>query len=157
VIEDLDGATAEPTRRLHVLILSAAVASIAIALLLGIAGVGLERRDPVAVPATTPAPKPLGPDMWAPSAVLFAPNPATQLRVDLSRTTTCADGTKLAPPYYLVVDAGTQRIFVGPTVTSTESERRAIPASFRLDASTGWMTVTCATDDLAELREAIAR
>jgi hypothetical protein len=140
VIEDIEGATPEPTRRRHVVVLSGAVAIASLVLLLTLV-----------VPApvdTAPHAVSLTPSASTGPVMNFAPNPLSQLRVDLSRTTVCSDGTRLSPPYFLMVDGSSRLISVAQFDARTgEQTRSPVPVTFRFDASSGWMTITCATDD----------
>jgi hypothetical protein len=151
VIEDVEGATLEPTRRGHVVVLSGAVAIASLVLLLAL----VVPAPVVPTPqAASPAPSPS-----AGTVMMFAPNPISRMRVDLSRTTVCSDGTRLQPPYFLSIDGSSPgRVFVTSFDERTgEQIRTAIPVAFRFDARTGWMTITCATDDLAVPWESDAR
>jgi hypothetical protein len=147
VIEDIEGATSEPTRRGHVVVLSGAVAIASLALLLTLVAPAPHAPAPVdtARYAASPAPSPGGA-----AVMMLAPNPVSRMRVDLSRTTTCSDGTPIGPPYVLSIDgASPGRVFIVFFDEGTGAQTRSpIPAAFRFDARTGWMTVTCATDDL---------
>ena len=85
--------------------------------------------------------------------MMFAPNPISRVRVDLSRRTVCSDGTRLQPPYLLIASS-TGPVFVGQFDERTGEQTRApVQAAFRFDARTDWMTITCATDDLTVPRE----
>jgi hypothetical protein len=140
VIEDIEGATSEPTRRLHVVVLSGAVAIASLVLLLA-----LVVPAPVSTLPLAAAPAPTA---SAGTVVNFAPNPISQMRVDLSRTTVCSDGTRLSPPYFLMMEGTTRVISVAQFDARTgEQTRSPVPVAFRFDASSGWMTITCATDD----------
>ena len=84
------------------------------------------------------------------SVMNFATNPISRMRVDLSRTTSCSDGTRIGPPYSISIEGSSPgRVFIVYFDDRTgEQTRSPVPAAFRFDARTGWMTVTCATDDL---------
>jgi hypothetical protein len=147
VIEDIEGAAPEPTRRGHVVALSAAVATASLVLLLTLVvpAPRLPARADVSQYATSPAPS----ASTAPVA-MFAPNTISRMRVDLSRTTLCSDGARIGPPYSISLDgASPGRVFIVYFDDRTGEQTRApVPAAFRFDARTGWMTVTCATDEL---------
>ncbi len=142
MIEDIEGATSEPTRRRHVVVLSGAVAVVSLVLLLI-----LVAPAPVVTAPQADSPTP---SESAGSVMNFATNPISRMRVDLSRTTMCSDGTRIGPPYFLSIEASSPgRVFVISFDERTgEQTRSPIPVAFRFDARTGWMTVTCATDDL---------
>ena len=146
MIEEIEGATSEPTRRRHVIVLSGSVAIASLVLLLTL----------VPAPAV-PARVDTAPDTASPvssasagEVMMFVPNPISRMRVDLSRTTTCSDGVRIGPPYALSIDgASPGRVFIVFFDDRAGAQTRSpVPAAFRLDARTGWMTVTCVTDDL---------
>ena len=70
-------------------------------------------------------------------------NPLRNLPLDLTRSSVCPDGNRLTPPYFLIVEAGTGRILAG----AFDGGRR-VPhlVTLNLDAGTGKLTVTCATN-----------
>jgi hypothetical protein len=134
MIEDIEGATSEPTRRGHVVVLSAAVAAAALVLLVALV---VPSRD--APPqATSPSPS-AGPSLLV---ISVASNPLSRLPVDLSRTTVCRDGTWLTPPYFLAFDGRSGQLFAAPF---DNGPRRPVPVTFDLNAATGKVTVRCAT------------
>ena len=145
MIEDIEGATSEPARRRHVIVLSGAVAIASLVLLLTLvvpAPLAPARVDTVPY-AASPAPS-------AAAVMMPAPNLVSRMRVDLSRTTTCSDGMPIGPPYILSIDgASPGRVLIVFFDDGTGAPTRSpVPAAFRFDVRTGWMTVTCATDDL---------
>jgi hypothetical protein len=151
VIEDLDGATPEPTRRWHVVALSAVTAALSLVLLMTLfMPARLESPPRAASPEASASP---GPRM-----IISSRAPITHARVDLSRATVCADGTRLNPPYFLSVDEGTGRVSLGHHHDgSGEFIGLPVPVIFRFDARTGYMIVTCATDDTPGRWESDAR
>jgi len=157
VIEDIEGAAPEPTRRRHVAALSAAIATVSLVLLVALV-VPTSRvatPPPAASPAagvsagptvrTTIVSNPItgmrfdaGPEV----RMTIVSNAISGMRVDLTHTSVCADGTRLIPPYDLAFEGVTGRVFaVGPNLS------HSLPVAFRFDARTGWMTVSCATPD----------
>ena len=145
MIEDIEGATSEPTRRRHVVVLSGAVATAALVLLLSLvvpAPVVPARVDTgkyEALPGPSPS---LGPFMTSVSI------PLSQLHVDLTRTSACTDGTILVPPYHLAVDATTRRIVAVVSDPRTDrSVGRWVPVALAFDGRAGYLTVSCATND----------
>jgi hypothetical protein len=132
VIEDLDGATVEPTRRGHMLVLSAATAAISLILLVAI----------VAPPATvsvvpqraslsaSPGPGPAMPIVWG--------NPP--LGVNVKVVSECADGRPIDRPYYLVFE-GNGQVMAVPLDTRTTQVVPFTP----LDRGASRLTASCAT------------
>ncbi len=142
VIQDLDGATAEPTRRRHVVALSIATAVASLALLVALY-LPPPRFDAPPV-ATSPDASPTS----GPRMIISRWAPISHMRIDLSRPTVCSDGTRLDPPYLISRDADTGRVFVANHDVLAGGRISAVPVTFRFDVRTGFMTVTCATDDL---------
>jgi hypothetical protein len=136
VIEDLDGATSEPSRRRHVAALSAAVAAASIVLFYVL----------VAPPTFVGAP----PQAASPSpnqsiVMTVASNSFMNLPVDLTRSGLCTDGTMWGnPPFQLAVDANGGRALTPVLYDRTGS--RAV-AFVREERGTGRLVVTCATPD----------
>jgi hypothetical protein len=142
VIEDLDGAMPEPTRRWHVVALSAATAALSLVLLIALVmPASLIDSPPLATsPAASASP---GPRM-----IISSRPPISHMRIDLSRAIVCSDGTRLDPPYWPSVDDSTGWVSVGQYHDrSGELIGIPVPVIFRFDARTGFMIVTCATDD----------
>jgi hypothetical protein len=132
MIEDIEGATTEPTRRGHVVVLSGAVAVVSLVLLLA-----LVVPAPVSTSVQAPAPS-----ARASLSVTFVSNPMAELPIDLSSAILCADGTRLNPPFRLVFSATTGQIYVGP---SDRGAALLVPATLAPDARTGKVIVRCAT------------
>jgi hypothetical protein len=131
VIEDIEGATSEPTRRAHVLVLSALVASLSLVLLFAL----VMPRSRVEAPAQAAS---SAPSLTAAQMLTVAANPGAQRLVDLTGLSECASGRRLTPPYNLVIEAGTGRIFLDQAGSS-------LPIAFVADPPTGRLTVKCAT------------
>jgi hypothetical protein len=138
VIEDIEGATMEPSRSRHVLALSAAVASLAFVLLVAL--VAPQVPGGFAPEASSSPASPRG--LSVPASVS---NPLAQLRVDLTQASQCGDGAQLTPPYLLAVDMASGRVFA---MTSEGRSGRPIPVMLVPASRAGWLTVTCATPDL---------
>lgn len=152
MIQDLDGDTPEPTRRWHVVALSAATAALSLVLLIALVMPApiIDSSQLVASPAASASP---GPRM-----IISSRPPISHMRIDLSRAIVCSDGTRLNPPYWPAVDDSTGRVSVAQFHDrSGERIGISVPVIFRFDARTGYMTVTCATDDIPALWESDAR
>ena len=146
MIEDLDGANVEPTRRGHVFVLSAATAAVALALL---AALVVPRSTDVDAPlAASPSPRGSG------VTLIISSNPLLNMRLDLSRTVVCADGTRLEPPYFISVDESNRQMFASGASAGTDRSVRvalrppSLPSPARWDDRAGWSTVICATPDV---------
>jgi hypothetical protein len=133
MIEDIEGATSEPTRRGHVVVLSAATAAAALVLLVALVLPASITNTSLRAPA---------PSARASLSVSFVSNPMAELPIDLSSAILCADGTRLNPPFRLVFSATTGRIYVGP---SDRGAALLVPATLAPDARTGRVIVRCAT------------
>jgi hypothetical protein len=134
VIEDLDGAATEPSRRWHVALLSAALAAFSLVLLVVLVGppANLSDTPHAASPAPSAAPA---------TTVTFSSNPISRLRIDLTHEAACADGTRLIPPYYISVDAATG----GMSAARVDGTDRAVGIALVFNPETGWINVSCAT------------
>jgi hypothetical protein len=127
VIEDLD--CAAPSRRRHAVALSATIAAVSLALLVVLL------TPPAPFSAPSPSPR-------ASVVVMVRPNPLTNLPLDLTRSSVCPDGSFLTPPYVLTVEASTGRILAGVF----DGNRIPHFVTLNVDAGTGKVTVTCATE-----------
>jgi hypothetical protein len=142
MIEDIEGATSEPTRCVHVAVMSAATAAVALVLLLALVVPPSRSAAPLQAASPASSASSTFTTTFASSNPLVLSNPAARLPVDLSRTTLCADGTRLMPPYFLVFDATSKQIFAGPF---DDGPRLPVPVTLDLDAGTGKVTVRCTT------------
>jgi hypothetical protein len=157
VIEDIEGATLEPTRRPHVFALSAAVAAVTLALLVVL--LVPPSRHAAAPQAASAAPSASsGPVMTivsGPTVSFVSGSPYAQAgplplgRVD-ERSVRCVGGVS-NPPYIVVFDGNGQ---VVAAYSSGRSERSVptLPDAYVGSVGTGWLTVPCATSDLPALR-----
>ena len=138
MIQDLDGAVSEPTRRRHVVVLSAATAAVSLVLLIALIAPPTRFGDPTQAASPSPNPR-------ASFVMTVVSNPLRNLPLDLTRSSVCPDGSRLAPPYFLTVEAGTGRILAG-----VFDGGRRVPhlVTLNLDAGTGKVTVTCATNQV---------
>jgi hypothetical protein len=152
VIQDLDGAVPEPTRRRHVVALSITTTAASLALLAAFY-LAPPRFDPPPLTASPAASASSGPRL-----IMSRWPPISHMRIDLSRPAACSDGTRLTPPYSIARDEDTGRTFVSHSYDlAGERVTVSVPVTFRFDARTGFMTVTCATDDLPSRYEPDAR
>jgi hypothetical protein len=135
VIQDLDGATTEPSRRWHVTVLSAAVAAVSLVLLL----VLIAPPTPVGAPPVAASPLP---DQRASGETTFLSNPRRSLPVELTRSTTCPDAAVWAP-YPLAVDPGSEPLFLA----LYDRTGRSPIAFVQQERGTGRFVLTCATPD----------
>jgi len=143
VIEDLEGAPSEPTRRWHVLVLSAATAAVSLVLLVALVVPPSITSSAPQAPAASASPGPVmmivsGPTMF------FQSGPLPGMRVDQSRVSECAEGSLWDPPHYLVLDRN------GQVIAAYSSERNWLSDPITPDAyvGTGWLTVPCDTRDV---------
>ena len=147
MIEDIEGATSEPKRHWHVAMLSGAVAIVSLVLL-----VALVLPSPL---GTAPQPASPAPNASAdPFVVPFASNPLSQMRVDLTQASACAEGLWLTPPYHLALDATSGRVIA---MNSEPRTGRSVPVALVANPRTGWLTVTCTTSDISVPWETVAR
>jgi hypothetical protein len=159
VIQDIEGATPEPTRRWHVAAVSATVAAISLALLLAII-------VPPSPEAATSQAASSAPGPSASFTLMMSSNPMRNVYVDLTRVSQCRDGSWLTPPY-IGFDADSLRAFalqyevstrsapVGvvddprsgqPAVWSPAGTSRSVPVTFIYDRQ-GRYIVACAISD----------
>ncbi|HUG05112.1 MAG TPA: hypothetical protein VMQ78_01060 [Candidatus Limnocylindria bacterium] len=154
MIEDLEGATIEPSRRRHVAALSAATAAVALVLFLAL----VTPRTPVDAPmlAATPASSPTdgtvvtvtfaatdaqwirGPDPWI-----------SEVRVNVGlpddvTSTVCATGVGSSPPVHLMVFDRTGQPMAAYASGTTG---RSVPLP-RAYVGSGWLAVPCDTFDV---------
>lgn len=146
MIEDLDGATSEPSRRRHVAVLSATVAAAAIVLLYTL--VAPAPRVDMAPLAASPAPTPV-----THTVVTFASDSATSIRPDewapfiVGRPadetwTVCMAGPGSNPTVHLLFDREGQ-----PMAAYTGGATGRFIA-WRDFLGMGWLTVPCDTSDV---------
>jgi hypothetical protein len=132
VIEDLEGATSEPSRRTHVAVLSAFVAAASLVLLFVL----------VAPPTLVGAPPHAASPSPTPSfAMTVLSNPLINLPLD-PRSSMCAASTTWTP-LQLAVDATRGRALL---VVYDRTGSRPI-AFFQEERGTGRLVVTCLTAD----------
>jgi hypothetical protein len=133
VIEDLDGATSEPSRRTHVAVLSAATAVFAIVLFYVLVAPPI--FDGAPPQAASPSPNQR-------TVMTVASNSFINLPVDLTRSGMCADGTSWGETrFQLAVDANGGRALTPVLYDRTGSR----PVAFvQEERGTGRLIVTCA-------------
>jgi hypothetical protein len=137
VIQDIEGATSEPSRRRHVLAASLGTAGVAVVLFLDLvlAPLEIDELPRQSVRAASPSAAPLV--IAAPQSILPT--------IDQIRERACA-GVQWIVASAPAPDARTVR---PPTfaVAIEPATGRAIPVGDRVGETTHWMTVTCATSD----------
>jgi len=138
VIEDIEGAAPELSRRGHLVVLSAAVSAVSCALLLALH----VPRSTVGVPTQAASPSP---SASASFSMTIVSSSITRQRVDLTRTSLCPDVARLTPPYYLAVDGLSGAVFAG---TSDGRTSRSVPVAVLPDRRTSWLFVSCVTSDI---------
>jgi len=146
VIVDIEGATSEPTRRRHVVVLSAAMAGVSLVLLFTLVFAPqfhVGTAPLAAAPAPSASAGPVKTIVSSPTMTIQS-NPISQLRVDLSRASVCADGTRLDPPYHLGFAGDAGPIVAGRFDGGTG---RPVSVTLIIDGQPGWLTVSCATSD----------
>jgi hypothetical protein len=142
VILDLDGATIEPSRRRHVVTVSASVAAAALLLLYALLVPAPRTGIPSA--AVPPAPSPARMTVLSASdATSIRGGPFEESLRDAGMSTMCAAGTGSSAPVHLVIDAG-GRVVAAYTSGTTG---RFIPLP-RVYAGSGWLSVPCDTSDV---------
>jgi hypothetical protein len=140
MIEEIEGATAEPTRRRHVVALSAAVATVSLVLLMALIGPAPRTGTPPL--AASPAPSP------ASMTVAFASDSTgwvsyeQALQSDVT-STVCAAGIGASPSVTLVFDREGRPI----AAYTSGKTGRFIPLPHAYVGS-GWLTVPCDTSDI---------
>ena len=148
MIEDLEGATTEPSRRTHIVVLSAFVAAASLVLLFVLV-MPAPRMDTPPL-AASPAPSPV-----IHSVVTFASDSTTWIRPDQwgpfiaersadETWTECAIGIGSSPPLTLVFDREGRRVVAAYTSGQTG---RFIPLP-KAYVDSGWLTVPCDTSDV---------
>jgi len=150
MIEDLDGATAEPSRRPHLVALSAASAAVSLALLVALV---LPPSDVGGSGSASPSVSPSA----SGEIVMFAKSDTRVTWTQLfSRDGTVllqcfrSDDGSVSPLVIARTDIGPS-VYVGPDTPTG----RSVPLP--VAAPRGWLSVNCATSDAFAPRELIAR
>jgi hypothetical protein len=135
VIQDLDGATSEPSRRTHVAVLSAAVAAASLVVLLML----------VAPPTPSVAPPQVASPLASPAMMTVVSNAPRGLPVDVMRSSVCSAST-LLPAGRVPIDfgaAGEQSFLV------IYDRNGSVPiAVMQEEKGTGRLILTCAADSV---------
>jgi hypothetical protein len=146
VIEDLEGATPEPTRRRHVVVLSGAVAIASLVLLFSwIAPPDLGMTRQAALPGPSASAGPAMTIVTRPPMILqsgpvdFRSGTTSPSGVNVKLVSGC-DGTEISRPYYLVFEGNGQVMTVPLDASPLPS-----PQFISVDRGSGWLTVSCAT------------
>jgi hypothetical protein len=143
VIQDLEGATPEPSRRRHVFALSGAVAAVSLVLLVALVlppelGVAPQVASPAAsVGAARAITIVSGPTMFFPSGAPFEPPP-----VDERRVRECAAEPGSGASYTLVYDRDGSRVIAAFSMGRAGESPPTAPYAY---GGTGWLTASCAT------------
>lgn len=141
MILDLDGATTEPSRRTHVVTISASVAAAALVLLYAL----LVPVPPTSAPplAAPPAPSPASMMVWSASDPTWIRGGPFEESLRDAVSTMCAAVVGSSPSVHLVID-GSGRVVAAYTGGTTG---RFIPLP-RAYVGSGWLTVPCDTSDV---------
>ena len=143
MIEDIEGATSEPTRHWHVLFASLGTAGVAVALFLS-----LVLSPPLEIDVLPRASVPTASPIAAPF-VIAAPQLNILSNIDQVRQRACAWGPGLQGVF--IQSPATDGWTVRPPTVAVAIEPgtgRAIPVGDRVGETTWWMIVTCATSDV---------
>jgi hypothetical protein len=148
VIEDIEGAASEPTRRRHVVVLSGAVAIASLVLLFSwVAPPGLVMTRQAAVPSASAGPRMTivtrQPMILQSGPLDFRSGTTSPSGVNVKLVSECADGTQLNRPYYLVFEGNGQVMTVPLDASPPPS-----PQFISVDRVSGWLTVSCATSTI---------
>jgi hypothetical protein len=147
VIQDLEGATSEPSRRRHVAVLSAAVAAISIVLLYALIVPAPRTHTPpplAASPVSSPTDGSVGEVMFSSASTSWVrSDQVAQLRDDMT-STVCVSAVGSNPPIHLIVfDRNGQRI---AAYTGGNTGRFiSLPQAY---VGSGWLTVPCDRSDV---------
>ena len=146
MIEDLEGSTSEPSRRFHLVALSAVSASISLAVLVALVA---PTSDVAAPEAATPAasPGPLGATYVSPVSAPFVLVPN---RIDLAQLSSRRD---VWMPCFVRLEPSTERDHL---VTPDARTSRLSPL-VAFGPRTTWLTVSCVTSDSLVPWESISR
>jgi hypothetical protein len=143
MILDLEGVTSEPTRRRHVVVLSAATAAIALVLLSALfapaprTGPTLLAESAVQSPGSATVAHALASTTW------IRGGPFEESMRDAMASTVCAAGIGSSPPVHLVLDADGRAV----AAYTSGATGRFIPLP-RVYVRPGWVAVPCDTSDV---------
>jgi hypothetical protein len=150
VIEDIEGATSEPTRRRHVVVLSGAVAIASLVLLFSwIAPPDLGMTRQAALPGPSASAGPVMTIVTRQPMILqsgpldFRSGTTSPSGENVRIVTGCADGTQISRPYYLVFEGNGQVMTV-----PLDASPPPLPQFISVDRVSGWLTVSCATSTI---------
>jgi hypothetical protein len=146
VIQDLEGATSEPSRRRHVAMLSAAAAAVSLVLLMALVAPTPRMDRPIAASAarsTGDSPYVSSPSdpMWLASD---RGGPFEESMRDDGTWTECAAGIGSSPAVTLVFDREGRRLVAAYT-TGPTGRFIALPKAY---VDSGWVTVPCDASDV---------
>ena len=140
MIQDLDGTVSEPTRRRHVVTLSATTTAVSLVLLFALIG-------PTTHFGATPQAASPAPSLRSYQMTVVGGPPLSHMRLDLTRDSMCPDGTRLIPPYDLMRSAETGEIFAVRYVVG--GANRSVPVQLVLDKQSAYWIVACGTLETA--------
>jgi hypothetical protein len=150
VIEDVEGATSEPTGRLQVVALSALSAAVSLIVLLALVLPPSDMGGPQAAsPAASPSASAFTmtfarPDTRVTWAEIFSRDGTVLLQ--------CLASTDASPLVFARPDMWGPFVIVGPQTSTARSVPVPVAA-----ASTGWLSVNCATSEVFTPWEMFAR
>jgi len=137
VIEDIEGATSEPTRRRHVVVLSGAAAIASLVLLFSwVAPPELLMTRQAASPASSAGPAMM---IVTGSTMFFRSGTYSPSDVNVKLMSECADGTQTNLRY--LVFEGNGHVMSVPL----DASKAPSPQFISVDRGSGWLTVSCAT------------
>lgn len=140
MIEDIEGATSEPTRRRHVVVLSGAVATVSLVLLFSlVAPPELLMTRQAASPASSAGPAMM---IVTGSTMFFRSGTYSPSDVNVKLMSECADGTQTNLRY--LVFEGNGHVMSVPL----DASKAPSPQFISVDRGSGWLTVSCATSTI---------
>lgn len=155
MIQDLEGATPEPARGRHVLVLSGAVAAVSLALFVALILPPSHEDTPPLAASPTPSAS-SGPVMtivsgptvfFGSGSPYFQSGPLPTTRVD-ERIVRCVAGSGSNPPYLLVFDRSGRLI----AAYSDGRGEQSVPTLPETYLGSGWLAVPCIASEVPAQR-----
>ena len=150
MIEDIEGATSEPPRRRHVVVLSGAAAIASLVLLfswIAPTDLGMTRHAALPAPGASAGPAMTivtrQPMILQSGPLEFRSGTTSPSGVNVKLVSGCADGAQISRPYYLVFEGNGQVMTVPLDASPPPS-----PQFISVDRGSGWLTVSCATSTI---------